>query len=53
MVEAGTLGGGFGIRVAEALAQVRPALQFDGGDIELLAVAGNNARVRLAGPCDG
>ena len=53
MAEGGTQGGGFGVRVAEALARVRPAIQFDGGDIELVAVAGNNATVRLAGPCAG
>ena len=40
-------------RVEAALAQVRPALQADGGDIELVAVEGPNARVRLKGACHG
>jgi Fe-S cluster biogenesis protein NfuA len=53
MAEGAKQGNGFGIRVAEALARVRPAIQFDGGDIELVAVAGKNARVRLVGPCAG
>jgi Fe-S cluster biogenesis protein NfuA len=30
---------------------VRPLLQADGGDIELIAVEGNSARVRLLGMC--
>ncbi len=32
---------------------VRPSLQRDGGDIELLEVVGNSARVRLHGSCVG
>jgi Fe-S cluster biogenesis protein NfuA len=40
-------------RVEAVLAQVRPALQADGGDIELVAVEGQNARVRLKGACHG
>lgn len=39
--------------VESALAKVRPALQADGGDIELVAVEGQNARVRLKGACHG
>ena len=31
----------------------RPTLQRDGGDIELLEVVGNSARVRLHGSCVG
>jgi Fe-S cluster biogenesis protein NfuA len=31
----------------------RPSLQRDGGDIELLEVVGNSARVRLHGSCVG
>jgi len=40
-------------QVAAALEKIRPALQADGGDIELLGVIGRNARVRLAGACLG
>ncbi len=52
---AGTADGreGFRARVEAALAQVRPAIRADGGDIELLDVVGNNARVRLVGSCVG
>ena len=40
-------------QVEAALAKVRPALQADGGDIELIAVEGSDARVRLKGACHG
>ena len=40
-------------RVQGVLDRVRPFLQADGGDIELLAVAGNSADVRLTGMCAG
>ncbi len=41
-------------RVARILAEeVAPALQMDGGDIELIEVAGGVARVRLLGVCNG
>ena len=40
-------------KVEAALAKVRPALQADGGDIELIAVEGQDARVRLKGACHG
>ncbi len=43
----------FDARVAAALEQIRPALQADGGDIELLAVVGRDAHVRLLGACVG
>jgi Fe-S cluster biogenesis protein NfuA len=43
----------FAQRVTAALNQVRPALQADGGDIELVAIVGNDARVRLKGACHG
>ncbi len=43
----------FARRVEAVLAKVRPALQADGGDIELVAVEGQNARVRLKGACHG
>lgn len=40
-------------QIEAALEKIRPALQADGGDIELLAVEGPNARVRLVGACGG
>ena len=40
-------------RVEAVLERVRPFLQADGGDIELLAVEGNSANVRLTGMCAG
>jgi Fe-S cluster biogenesis protein NfuA len=38
-------------RVEAVLQRVRPFLQADGGDIELLDVRGNSADVRLTGVC--
>ena len=39
-------------KVEEALQQVRPALQRDGGDIELVSVEDNGVvKVRLKGAC--
>ena len=43
----------FAQRVATALGQIRPALQADGGDIELLGIEGADARLRLVGACHG
>lgn len=40
-------------KVQAALDQVRPSLQADGGDAELLAVDGTVAKVRLQGACHG
>jgi Fe-S cluster biogenesis protein NfuA len=40
-------------RIQTVLNQLRPFLQADGGDIELLDVIGNKARVRLTGKCAG
>jgi Fe-S cluster biogenesis protein NfuA len=41
-------------RVARVLAEeVAPALQMDGGNIELVDVAGGVAQVRLLGVCNG
>ena len=40
-------------QIEAALTKVRPALQADGGDIELIAVEGQDARVRLKGACHG
>lgn len=40
-------------RVKEALDQIRPQLQADGGDIEFVAVEDNVVKVRLQGHCVG
>ena len=40
-------------RVETVLERVRPFLQADGGDIELIEVQGNSAKVRLTGMCAG
>ena len=40
-------------RVQGVLDRVRPFLQADGGDIELVTVIGNSADVRLTGMCAG
>jgi Fe-S cluster biogenesis protein NfuA len=40
-------------RVESVLSRIRPMLQADGGDIELVDVQGNIARVRLTGMCSG
>jgi Fe-S cluster biogenesis protein NfuA len=45
--------GDFERQVEAALEKIRPALQADGGDIELLGVIGRSARVRLLGACLG
>jgi Fe-S cluster biogenesis protein NfuA len=40
-------------RVEAVLNRVRPFMQADGGDIELVDVAGNSAEVKLTGMCAG
>ncbi len=40
-------------RVQEALDQIRPQIQLDGGDVELVAVEGSTVKVRLVGHCAG
>ena len=40
-------------KVEEALAKIRPALQADGGDVELVDVNEGIVSVRLTGACDG
>lgn len=40
-------------RVEEALERIRPALQADGGDVELLEVDVPVARVKMVGACGG
>ena len=40
-------------QVAKCIEEVRPQLQADGGDIELLGVEKNTAKVKLKGACKG
>jgi len=40
-------------RIEAVLDRIRPLMQADGGDIELVSVIGNNANVRLTGMCSG
>jgi len=40
-------------RVEAVLEQLRPAVRADGGDVELIDVAGGVARVRFHGACVG
>ena len=40
-------------KVEVVLAQIRPALQADGGDVELVAVNEGVVRLKLKGTCDG
>jgi len=39
--------------VKKALDQIRPSLQADGGDVELVDVEGSIVKVRLTGACGG
>jgi len=39
--------------VSAALQEVRPALQMDGGDVELVGVENGVVQVRLLGACGG
>jgi len=40
-------------RVQDALNEIRPQIQADGGDVELIAVEKQIAKVRLVGHCAG
>ncbi|MFO8101410.1 MAG: NifU family protein [Dehalococcoidia bacterium] len=40
-------------KVEEILTRVRPALQADGGDVELVAVEDGTVKVKLTGACAG
>jgi len=40
-------------KVEDAIKSLRPALQADGGDIELVDVADGIVKVRLTGACSG
>lgn len=39
------------VKLEEALALIRPAIQADGGDIEVVGVQGGVVRVSLSGAC--
>jgi Fe-S cluster biogenesis protein NfuA len=41
------------MKVKAAIDEIRPQLQADGGDIELVAVEKNTVKVRLMGHCVG
>jgi Fe-S cluster biogenesis protein NfuA len=40
-------------KIKKALADIRPSLQADGGDVELVDVENGIVRVRLTGACGG
>lgn len=48
-----TMGETVGERVKRALEELRPQLQADGGDIELLEVVDGVVKVRMKGACVG
>lgn len=43
----------FETRVREVIERIRPALQMDGGDIEIVEVVEPDLKVRLVGACHG
>ena len=40
-------------RVCAAIAEVRPGVRADGGDVELLRIDGSTVVLRLSGACEG
>ena len=40
-------------RVEQVINRIRPAVQMDGGDIELVEIVGGVVRLRLVGSCQG
>ena len=40
-------------QIKAAIDEIRPGLQADGGDVELVAVEGGLVKVRLKGACSG
>lgn len=40
-------------KVQNALAEIKPRIQADGGDIELVAIENGTVKVRLKGACAG
>jgi Fe-S cluster biogenesis protein NfuA len=53
MSQDGWLEGSLEERVGRALAEVRPAVQADGGDVTLVSIDGGVVTVRLTGACRG
>ena len=43
----------FDERVREVIERIRPALQMDGGDIEIVSIQEPDLKVRLKGACHG
>jgi Fe-S cluster biogenesis protein NfuA len=52
-LQSATDGSAFEEQLKQVLDKVRPFLQMDGGDIELVAIEDRNALVRLTGACHG
>ncbi len=40
-------------KVQKALAEIKPQIQADGGDIDLVAIEGTTVKVKLRGACSG
>ncbi|MFC2163093.1 NifU family protein [Candidatus Altiarchaeota archaeon] len=40
-------------KVSKSLEKIRPMLQMDGGDVELVGVEGGTVKVKLKGACHG
>ena len=40
-------------QVAQCIEEVRPQLQADGGDVELVSIDGSTVNVKLTGACHG
>ncbi len=40
-------------QIKDKLEQLRPMLQADGGDLELVGIEGKNVKLRLTGACGG
>ena len=40
-------------KVEKIIAEIKPMLQADGGDIELVAIEGKTVKVKLKGACSG
>lgn len=51
--EATSPGDDFAATVRAVLERVRPYLQMEGGDVELVGIEGRDVKVRLLGACSG